>query len=100
MYVHVHCCTGVAGVLAIDYEMVMIKDADDRCKPALARCTIVNDKGEVVYTSHVQPERPVYRYLTRYMHVHVCTHFHVLILMLLKSVLVRKTPQHRTCVRG
>ena len=50
-------------VLAVDCEMVGV-GADDRS--ALARCSIVDSHGEVIYDSYVRPPLPVRTYRTKY----------------------------------
>ena len=50
-------------VLAVDCEMVGVGDND---RSALARCSIVDSCGEVVYDRYVRPPLPVRSYRTRY----------------------------------
>lgn len=50
-------------VLAVDCEMVGV-GADNRS--ALARCSIVDSRGEVVYDSYVRPPLPVRTYRTKH----------------------------------
>ena len=50
-------------VLAVDCEMVGVGASN---RSALARCSIVDSRGEVVYDSYVRPPLPVSTYRTKY----------------------------------
>ena len=59
----VHSIFKAKPALALDCEMVGV---GERRENALARCSIVNYDGNVIYDAYVKPERPITDYRTRW----------------------------------
>jgi hypothetical protein len=54
----------ITEIIAIDCEMVAVKGSGVKSTNALASFTAVSEKGEVVLSTYVKPDRPVLHYLT------------------------------------